>query len=120
VAAKGQPKSGGRQAGTVNKRTKELLAPLGDAAEISPKQVMLQAMRMHWNARPRRIDAAVECAAKAAPYVHPRLVAAAVSVRRLDEMNDDELTTAIAEAEQAGIDPALRGGVPSGDGETRH
>jgi hypothetical protein len=109
---------GGRQRGSINKRTQELLAPVGDADGISPKEVMLQAMRLHWAAR--NIDKAVECAAKAAPYVHPRLIAAAVSVRRPDEMSDEELAKAADEAEQAAAALARREKLPSGAGGTRH
>jgi hypothetical protein len=50
----------------------------------------------------------VDCAAKAAPYVHPRLVAAAVAVRLPSEMSDEELAAAIDDAEQAAAALARR------------
>ena len=102
---------------TVN-GTKALVAPVVETSGITPKEVMLQAMRLHWAAN--NIVDAVDCAAKVAPYVHPRLIAAAVAVRRPDEMRDDELHAAADEAEQAASALALRGDVPSGAGETRH
>jgi hypothetical protein len=109
---------GGRQKGSLNKRTRELLAPVTDAADISPKEVMLQAMRLHWAAG--NVVDAVDCAAKAAPYVHPRLVAAAAAVRLPSEMSDEELAAAIDDAEQAAAALARREKLPSGAGETRH
>jgi hypothetical protein len=107
---------GGRQKGSLNKRTRELLAPVTDAADISPKEVMLQAMRLHWAAG--NVVDAVDCAAKAAPYVHPRLVAAAVA-RLPSEMSDEELAASIDDAEQAAAALARRE-KPSGAGGTRH
>src|SRR6478672_11421764 len=88
---------GGRAPGVPNKRTLELLAPVGDTSAVTSKEVMRQAMHLHWAARftdkgaPdwQHIAAAVECAAKVAPYEHPRLIASAVTVRRPDEMSDD-------------------------------
>jgi hypothetical protein len=93
---------------------------------------MRQAMHLHWAARFtdkgaldwQHIAAAVECAAKVAPYEHPRLIASAVTVRRPDEMSDDELLSSIdiaeahAEALERGED--VCGGVPGGADETRH
>jgi hypothetical protein len=74
---------GGRQKGTPNKRTLELLGSdegLGEGVSfqdgdetISPKAVMLRAMRAYWRAG--RIAEAVECAARVAPFEHPRLSA---------------------------------------------
>ena len=79
---------------------------------------MLQAMRLHWAAG--NVVDAVDCAAKAAPYVHPRLVAAAVAVRLPSEMSDEELAASADDAEQAAAALALREKLPSGAGETRH
>lgn len=64
---------GGRRKGTPNKRTVELFGALERSELITPKQVMLQAMRLYWNEG--KITEAVECAAKVAPYEHPRLTA---------------------------------------------
>jgi hypothetical protein len=75
---------------------------------------MLQAMRLHWAAG--NVVDAVDCAAKAAPYVHPRLVAAAVAVRLPSEMSDEELAAAIDDAEQAAAALARPEKLPSGAG----
>jgi hypothetical protein len=44
---------GGRAPGVPNKRTQELLAPVSDTSGATPKEVMLQAMGLHWAARAR-------------------------------------------------------------------
>jgi hypothetical protein len=65
---KGLPKTGGRQKGIANKRTREI----ADAAVnegITPLEWMLQVLRDE-NADPERRD---EMAKAAAPYIHPRL-----------------------------------------------
>jgi hypothetical protein len=67
---------------------------------------MLQAMRLHWAAG--NVVDAVDCAAKAAPYVHPRLVAGAVAVRLPSEMSDEELAASADDAEQAAAALARR------------
>ena len=74
---------------------------------------MLQAMRLHWAAG--NVVDAVDCAAKAAPYVHPRLVAGAVAVRLPSEMSDEELAASADDAEQAAAALARRE-KPSGAG----
>jgi len=75
---------------------------LADLGGVLPKEVMLAAMRRHYQAE--RYDKAARIAALAAPYIHPRLSAAAITVRpRLSEMSDDELQAflgEVAEAEQ--------------------
>ena len=65
---KGLPKTGGRQKGVANTRTREI----ADAAireGLSPLQYMLAVLRDE-NADPERRD---RMAAAAAPYIHPRL-----------------------------------------------
>ncbi len=62
---------GGRQKGALNKRTIELLSVAKNPEGISPKDVMLIAMRYYW--AQGQIAEAVECAAKVAPFEHPRL-----------------------------------------------
>jgi hypothetical protein len=65
---KGLPKTGGRQKGVANKRTREI----ADAAVkegLTPLEWMLQVLRDE-NVEPERRD---EMAKAAAPYIHPRL-----------------------------------------------
>jgi hypothetical protein len=67
---KGLPKTGGRQSGVANKRTREI----ADAAireGLTPLEYMLAVLRDE-NADPERRD---EMAKAAAPYLHPRLAA---------------------------------------------
>jgi hypothetical protein len=65
---RGLPKTGGRQKGVANKRTREI----ADAAVregLTPLEWMLQVLRDE-NVDPERRD---EMAKAAAPYIHPRL-----------------------------------------------
>jgi hypothetical protein len=62
----------GRPPGQANTKSKEIAAQ-AMAEGITPLEVMLKAMRMAWENS--NIVDAVEMAAKAAPYVHPRLQA---------------------------------------------
>jgi hypothetical protein len=72
------------------------------------------------------LQGAHRAAVDAAPYLHAKLVSSQVTIRRPDEMSDDELIAAIAvdEAElarlQGGTLPTASGRVPSGTSETRH
>ena len=93
----GRPK--GAKSKTLRPTAVERLARDG----MLPKEVMLDVMRQHYRAG--HLDKAARIAALAAPYIHPRLSAAAITVRpRLSEMSDEELAAFIAEAEQnAGI-----------------
>ena len=61
-------KTGGRTAGTLNKRTHAMLEEIASTGE-TPLQYMLRVMRDS-EATPSRRDA---MAAAAAPYIHPRL-----------------------------------------------
>lgn len=65
--AKGR-KTGGRQKGTPNKRTQEVVAKI-EASGLTPLDYMLQVMRDVNEVLDVRLDAAKA----AAPYVHPRL-----------------------------------------------
>lgn len=65
---------GGRQKGTPNKKTQELQAEIASTGE-TPLQYMLRVMRDPTVEHPRRDD----MAAKAAPFVHPRLAATEVT-----------------------------------------
>jgi hypothetical protein len=65
--AKGR-KTGGRQKGTPNKRTQEVVAKI-EASGLTPLDYMLKVMRDENELPDVRLDAAKA----AAPYVHPRL-----------------------------------------------
>lgn len=66
-------KTGGRQKGTVNKRTAAKLALVEQATSegISPLEVMLGAMREAWGNGDKA--GAANFAKDAAPYIHPKL-----------------------------------------------
>jgi hypothetical protein len=70
-------KTGGRQKGTPNKKTRELQERTA-AEGITPLEVMLKSMRAAWarNTPKSRMEACA-LAKDAAPYIHPRLVAQA-------------------------------------------
>ena len=104
----GRPRGGaragaGRPKGAKSKVYKAHVEKLAAAGpDMLPKDVLLHAMRWHFEAG--RYDEAARVAAWAAPYVHPRLSCSAITVRpRLSEMSDDELQAfsgEVAEAEQ--------------------
>jgi len=75
----------GRPKGATGKKTKEIISAI-EAAGIMPRDVMLHVMREHFNKG--EYDAAVEVAAKVAPYVHPRLAASSGTLKRPSEMTD--------------------------------
>jgi hypothetical protein len=77
----------GRPKGATGKKTKEIISAI-EAAGIMPRDVMLHVMREHFNKG--EYDAAVEVAAKVAPYVHPRLAASSGTLKRPSEMTDEE------------------------------
>lgn len=68
----GKRKGAGRPAGSLNQKTREI-AEKALADGLSPLEVMLTAMRMFYASGD--MNQAMEAAAKAAPYVHPRLSA---------------------------------------------
>lgn len=107
MAARRTGRPPGRPKGSTGKTTKLTQAILAKAAarNLTPLEVILQNMRRHLRAR--RWAEAQQSAALAAPYMHPRLAAATVTVRpRLVDMSDDELRAFIAEAEaEIGIAP---------------
>lgn len=77
----GLPKTGGRQKGTPNKRTQQILDQAA-AEGITPLEVQLRTMRMLWEKAhegsvPDLELAKQACAvaAQCAPYCHPRLAA---------------------------------------------
>jgi hypothetical protein len=77
----------GRPKGATGKKTKEIISAI-EAAGIMPRDVMLHVMREHFNKG--EYDAAVEVAAKVAPYVHPRLAASSGTLKRPSAMTDEE------------------------------
>jgi hypothetical protein len=110
----------GRKKGSVTKNISEM-AQIREEARVSgmtPLQVLLHIMRIYF--QQEDWDKAAENAARAAPFMHAKLIATQVTLRRPDEMSDDELLSSIAIAESHGVDEAVRGDVPPGAGETRH
>lgn len=67
---KGLPKTGGRKAGSINQRTREIAERAIDEG-ISPLEVMLCVMRDAYATKDN--DKALDAAHKAAPYMHARL-----------------------------------------------
>ena len=101
---RGLPKTGGRQKGVANKRTREI----ADAAVregLTPLEYMLAVLRDE-SVEPDRRD---RTAAAAAPYIHPRLsstqMEAAIIKRDIAELTRDELLAIIhaASTDEAGI-----------------
>lgn len=72
----GRRSGAGRKKGTLSRKTTEL-AEQAIARGVSPLEVMLKAMTVHYDAG--EYDAAAAVAHLAAPYVHPRLSAMQVS-----------------------------------------
>lgn len=68
----GRRKGAGRPLGSLNQKTREIAEKALEEG-LSPLEVMLTAMRMFYAAGD--LDQAIEAAAKAAPFVHPRLSA---------------------------------------------
>jgi hypothetical protein len=68
----GKREGAGRKPGTTTVKTREI-ADQATREGITPLEIMLKVMRLHYNAE--KYDAAADVAARAAPYVHPRLCA---------------------------------------------
>jgi hypothetical protein len=68
----GRRPGAGRKPGSATKKTREI-AERAAADGITPLEVMIQAMRSHYEAN--RLDEAASIAKDAAPYMHPRLQA---------------------------------------------
>jgi hypothetical protein len=96
---KGLPKTGGRQKGVANKRTREI----ADAAVregLTPLEYMLAVLRDE-SVEPDRRD---RMAAAAAPYIHPRLSSTQIGAtikRDVTELTRDELVAIIASGARA-------------------
>lgn len=87
-------KTGGRLAGTPNRRTQAAQAMIAalSADNMTPLEVMLACMRAA--AQQGHAALAVDFASKAAPYVHPRLQAIELDLK---DIGDDELRQAAGE-----------------------
>src|SRR5262245_21589036 len=73
----GKRAGSGRKPGMVTRKTRELADRAAEQG-ISPLEVMIQAMREHYEAG--RLQEAAKVAKDAAPYMHPRLSAVAVDM----------------------------------------
>jgi hypothetical protein len=78
----------GRKRGVLTKRTVVLAEALTAKGE-TPLEVMLTVMRALF--KDRHYLEAVAIAEKAAPYVHPRLSAANITVKTISQMTDEDL-----------------------------
>ena len=97
---KGTPKTGGRKAGTRNKKTAELIKAVEDSG-ITPLDYMLSILRDEEKPESVRLQAAKD----SAPYVHQRLQAIALDTgdfkkRPVDQLSDKELEEVIAAARE--------------------
>jgi hypothetical protein len=72
----GKRPGAGRKRGSLAGKTREIVAR-ATREGVTPLEVMLKAMTVHYNAR--RYDKAAAVAKDAAPYVHPRLSSVAVA-----------------------------------------
>jgi hypothetical protein len=121
----GGARSPGGQKADSPKRTKRRSWRLKLAARCRAR-CLLEAMRYHHDlalAAPKaergpHYDAAADIATRAAPYVHPRLLASTVTVRRVSEMTDDELAIATADV-RAEIAAAKAAAKAAGNGRVR-
>lgn len=75
----------GRKPGSTNKKSRAVAVEAA-AAGLSPVAVLLHHMRVAHDAGNTAV--AVDCATRAAPYIHPRLSAVAVDMR---DLSDEEL-----------------------------
>ena len=102
-AAPGE-RRGGRAKGTPNRRTQQQLCAIAECG-ITPLEYLVNVMRDESESRQVRIDAA----AKAAPYVHPRLsttdmdLVAAMDNRSPEELSDADLLRVIALATRPAV-----------------
>lgn len=80
---KGLPKSGGRVAGTKNKKLEEKEAQIA-ASGLTPLEYMLGIMRDEGNDKPVRLDAAKS----AAPYCHQKLISTQSTVTATVKIED--------------------------------
>lgn len=81
----GKRPGAGRKKGAATKKTRKVANKIAADGEITPLQVMVEAMRYHYAAG--NLDRAAELAKDAAPYLHPRLS----SVQRQGTSEDHRL-----------------------------
>ena len=112
---KGLPKTGGRQKGAANKKTREI-ADRAVREDITPLEVQLRTMRMLWD---KALEGSVPdlelakqacaVASQAAPFIHPRLAAivATATVTTVEQASPEEAQRlAMAALEKAfGVPP---------------
>jgi len=113
----GRRSGAGRPKGAATKRTREI-ADRAATEGVLPLEYMLGVMR-DGSAEPSRRD---DMAKAAAPYVHARLSATKVEIKRPEDMTDDELAAALAVAERIafGDGEAVGAATPPGASPTRH
>jgi hypothetical protein len=100
VGKGGRREGAGRPKGSKTKVYRPHVELVLASEGIMPKQVLLAVMRRHYHAD--RFDEAARVAAMVAPYIHPRLSSADVTVkpsiaRMVFEMSDDELAEHVNE-----------------------
>jgi hypothetical protein len=88
----------GRPKGAKGKKNPAVLLAI-EAQGSTPRDLMLNAMWQY--EKDKNIEMAVDIAVKVAPYVHPRLAASAMTVRRFSDMSDDELDAALSDLDLA-------------------
>jgi hypothetical protein len=101
----GRRPNAGRKAGFTTQKTRAI-ADAAAAAGITPLQVMIEAMRRHYDAKD--LDAAAAIAKDAAPYMHPRLstVELDATVRRDPiDLSDAELAALAAAGRTDAVGP---------------
>lgn len=94
MARGGKRIGAGRKPGGRNKKSREI-ADRAAAEGVTPLEVMLKAMREHYDAK--RYDLAASIAKDAAPYMHPRLASV--------EMSGDPDSPIIHRVERTIVDP---------------
>jgi hypothetical protein len=99
----------GRKKGSLNRKTREIAVRAAETG-MTPLEVMIAVMRELWEVGTKEAHLqAAKVAKDAAPYMHPALASVkhsgGLSVRRANEMSDDELA-ALAAGSGGHVDPA--------------
>jgi hypothetical protein len=100
---KGLPKTGGRQKGVANKRTREI-ADRAASKGLTPLEYMLSVLRDS-SVEPERRD---RMAVAAAPYIHARLAAVEAKVATIGQVEVTMTQQQLAERARREIDEAFR------------
>jgi hypothetical protein len=100
---KGLPKTGGRQKGVANKRTREIAARAATCG-LTPLEYMLSVLRDS-SVEPERRD---RMAVAAAPYIHARLAAVEAKVATFGQVDVNITREQLAEQARREIDEAFR------------